>query len=215
MNSSCNIEEYDSWYGKPYEEELSDNFLLALVSTRRKDSEIWDIMDFENSREKFFSGYLAITNGQVMEASATLCRQSLSNLKQTLAGQHGPISERDIHDTMCNTHCALNDRLRFFSMNKTGCSCLELSILPDDSDLFKEEGSFCREHSGDYLCSVLGKCGNWECAISDYGCKRNEYNQIKVPLRGYGNECNTASRTFDAFSLIFITSVALIVLILT
>lgn len=215
MNSSCNIKEYDTWYNEPYEDELSNSFLLALISTQRKDSEIWDIMDFEKSREKFFSGYLAISNGQLMEVSGTLCRQSFSNLELNLAGQHGPINDHDIHDTMCSNNCLLNDMHRISSMNRSGCSCLELSISPNNTDLFKEEGSFCKEHSGDYLCSVLGKCGTWECPTSDYGCKRNEYNQIKVPLRGYGDECNIASGICDGFALRFVTFVTLIVLILT
>lgn len=179
MNSFCNITEYDDWYNEEYKEELSKSFLLALSSTRRKDKEIWHIMDFINNREKFFAGDYAISNGQVMKVAGELCRQSLSDLRLDLAGQHGPISDRSIHDVMCSVECSLNDMLRLLAMNVTRCECSELSLSQGNLD-HTEGSSFCKESSGDYLCSNLGDCGSWQCAISDYGCKRHEYNQRNI-----------------------------------
>ncbi len=194
MNYSCSLDVYDKWYNTPYTEDLSNSLLLALISAERKDKYIWhSIMDFDNTRERFFAGALPISNGQVMELSGRLCRRSLTELRLDLAGQHAPISSIDIHDVMCNTHCDLNDKLRFVALNVSRCDCLQLSfgpaLLPK-----KLKGGFCYQNSGDFLCTELGQCGSWECAEHDFGCKRIEYNQIEVPLRGFGDQCSHASR---------------------
>ena len=211
MNFSCSKDEYLRWYNGPYEDRLSDRLLLALISANRKDKDIWKIMDFDNTREAIFSGSKSVFNGQVMEVSGKLCRQSLLNLKLNLAGKHDPINDRDIHDVMCSEHCSLNDRLRFLSMNRSRCDCLQLSLSEDDP-MYKEEGSFCRENSGNYLCADVGKCLSWECSISDFGCKRVEYNQIEIPLRGFGDDCNMAPTYSDVFTLnlILLTVTAII-----
>lgn len=135
------------------------------------------------------------------EVSSILCRKSLSMLHLSLAGQHDTITEQSIHDVMCSVDCTLNDHLRALAMNESRCSCIDLSPSKDDPG-FKEEGSFCRENSGDYLCSDLGDCV-WQCALSDFGCKRNEFNQRKIPLR---NECsNIAHCKFNTFQMTLIT----------
>jgi hypothetical protein len=170
-------------------------------------------MDFDNNRESFFAGDKPILNGQVMEVSGQLCRQSLLELQLDLAGQHAPINDRNIHDVMCSADCSLNDQLRKNVMNVSKCDCLQLSLSSDDAQ-YTEEGSFCRENSGEYLCADLGKCGNWQCAISDFGCKRIEYNQIEVDLRGFGDVCSSASRFGDRLNSNFLLIALLIASIL-
>ena len=194
MNSTCTVADFKNWYNKPYDNDLSKSLLLVLYSTKRED-DIWDVMNFENGRENFFSGATGaeITNGQLMEVSRILCRKSLSLLHLSLAGQHDTITAQSIHDVMCSVDCTLNDHLRAMAMNESRCSCIDLSPSQDDPG-FKEEGSFCKENSGEYLCSDLGDCGVWHCALSDFGCKRNEFDQRKIPLR---NECNVAPCKFN------------------
>ena len=193
MNKTCSVRDYEEWYDIPYPNKLSESMLLALISAKRKDTKIWRIMNFDNSRERFFSGNADITNGQVMELAGHLCSLSLSKLQESLAGNHGEIRKRDIHDVMCNKECLLNDKLRHLSINMSNCACLELSTQ-EESDQFKTYGSFCKENSADYLCSVLGDCGEWQCDLNDFGCKRIEYNQKEVPLRGFGGDCSEASK---------------------
>lgn len=193
MNKICSLEDYQEWYDNPYPNRLSESMLLALISAKRKDTKIWRIMDFDNSRERFFSGNVAITNGQVMELAGNLCSLSLSKLQESLAGNHGEIRQRDIHDAMCSKECLLNDKLRNISMSVSNCACLDLSIQ-EENKLFKSDGSFCKENSADYLCSYLGDCGEWQCDLTDFGCKRIEYNQKEIPLRGFGGDCSEASK---------------------
>ena len=202
MNNNCNLELYQRWYDQPFQNRLSDTMLLALIQAQRKDKRIWEIMKFDSERENFFSGRNTISNGQVMELSSNLCRRSLSLLEESLAGNHAPINERNIHDVMCSNECLLNDRLRFLSMNISKCACMELSIQ-HDSDLFKAAGSFCKENSAEYLCTDLAKCGKWQCDISDYGCKRIEYNQQEIPLKGNGGDCSGASKYNFMHRMIF------------
>lgn len=189
MNSTCDVTEYTKWLNKPYSDELTQSTLLAITSIQRSDKKMYKIMDFENSRERFFSGDLQITNRQIMGITESLCRKSLLRLERNLAGTHGPIKDRDVHDAMCSKDCLLNDHLRSLSMIESGCDCLELSLSVDDPG-FKEEGSFCRVNSGEFLCQDLKRCGKWKCGLNDYGCKRIEYNRQRVPLRGYGDDCN-------------------------
>lgn len=195
MNNTCNGELYQKWHDEPFRNRLSDSMLLALISAERRDRRIWEIMNFDNARESFFSGNDPIANGQVMELSGHLCRRSLSALKDSLAGNHAPINDRDLHDVMCSNECLLNDSLRFIAMNISNCGCLDLSVQTGSGVFYKaEEGSdFCKENSGEYLCMDLDRCGKWQCDISDYGCKRIEYNQQEIPLKGFGNECSVAS----------------------
>lgn len=191
MSSPCDIEEYKLWYHEPYLEKLGAPFLLALISTTREDKDIWNFMDFDNSREKLLSGNFAITKGMVMDTFGVLCTQNLQQLRHNIAGHHGPIKDRDIHDVMCSNYCVINDQLRIEAMNRSKCDCLALSLSQGDYH-YEEEGSFCKRNSGDYLCSKLGQCGTWQCEVSDFGCKRNEYNLKEVPLRGYGDDCSSA-----------------------
>mmetsp|Transcript_15345 Transcript_15345/g.18673 ORF Transcript_15345/g.18673 Transcript_15345/m.18673 type:complete len:214 (-) Transcript_15345:40-681(-) len=206
-NRSCNLEMYHDWYHRPYERDLSDAFLFALVSADRSHAKLWKIMNFDETRDSFFN--FKITNGQVMEVSGLLCKTALSKLNLDLAGQHGPIEDHDIHDVMCNPYCTLSDSMRNEALNHTTCNCIQLS-LSQSAHQYRDEGSFCRENTGEYLCAVLGKCGIWQCELSDFGCKRLEYNQIEVPLRGYGHVCNVASNLncdIFFFSLLFVLTV--------
>ncbi len=194
MNNTCNTEKYLTWYNEAFPTRLGDSMLLSLLLAQRKDKKIWEIMNFDDARESYFAGNTDISNGQVMELSGHLCRRSLISLKESLAGHHAPVNDRDIHSAMCSNECLLNDRLRFASMNMSNCNCLELSV-PNDSDVVMgDDKFFCKENSGEYLCEDLGRCGEWLCEVADYACKRRFYDQQEVPLKGYGNDCSGASR---------------------
>lgn len=139
----------------------------------------------------FLSGVSYPTNGEIMAATAALCEQSLERVERNSAGFHGNFTEQNVYDTMCHDDCITNDALRSKAMNASGCNCLELSTVEGDS-MFKTEGDWCRESSGAKLCKVMGQCGEWQCAIDDFHCKRMEYNTIFVPLKGYGQKCSLA-----------------------
>jgi hypothetical protein len=140
-----------------------------------------------------------------MVSAGVLCAQSLAHVKRNRAGRHGNFSEQEIHETMCHDDCLISDSLRGEAMNTSGCKCLELSTSPDDP-LIKNSGDWCRESSGHKLCEALGICGQWQCSMNDFHCKRMEYNTIDVPLKGYGNECNHATSAvphLSIFTLVF------------
>ncbi len=127
-----------------------------------------------------------------MLSTGLLCSRSLVNLKRNRAGLHGNFSEQEIHDVLCHDNCLVSDSLREEAMNLSGCKCLELSTAVEDT-LFKSPGDWCRESSGYKLCDVLGVCGQWQCSLNDFHCRRMEYNTLLVPLKGYGNQCSRAS----------------------
>ena len=121
-----------------------------------------------------------------MDASGIICRQSFGELEKDFSGTHSDsdIMNQGIYDTMCSSHCLINDRMRIAAMNITGCSCLD----------FSASGDWCRESSGHQLCDETGMCGEWKCALNDFQCKRKEYNTIYVPLKGYGGQCSSAMK---------------------
>jgi hypothetical protein len=61
----------------------------------------------------------------------------------------------------------------------------------EDDISFTREGDFCLKNSGHLLCKKLAldicdKCDD----LKDFNCACGEYNAIKVPLKGFGNECS-------------------------
>ena len=137
------------------------------------------------------AGDLLITNGQAMAVAGILCRNSLIKLRLKMAGNHGPASDQEIHDEMCNKYCLANDRLRETAMQFSGCSCLDLSTAKDDLT-YTAKGDWCLSNSGQILCDELERCGTWRCAIDDFHCRRREYNKQEVLLKGYGDQCNAS-----------------------
>ena len=96
-----------------------------------------------------------------MNVLSLLCRQSLSNLERHNAGTHGPVSDQDIHGSMCSNDCLKSDSMREMAMNVSGCNCMELSTNPEHS-LFKAPGDWCGASSG--MCS-FSLCYCNECLL--------------------------------------------------
>lgn len=204
MNTQvCDISIYHEWYKSsyPYQDQLSQSFLRDIVKATRADVDIWKSMGFDdegkntNNRIDFLSGRRTITNGQVLEISGIMCRQKLIDVQRRLSGFHGPVPDQDIYDSMCEDVCLTNDNLRQVAMAYSGCTCIELSTLPD-SEYFKAEGDWCKESSGQMLCDEIGGlwCGEWECRMEDFHCRRIEYNTVDIPLKGLGGSCNGGTR---------------------
>jgi|AntRauTorckE5430_2_1112549.scaffolds.fasta_scaffold04721_3 hypothetical protein len=187
---------YWQWYNQIYDSELHPSLIQQLVLVDRSNKKLWKAMNFDErtaSFQDFLDGKLSPQNGEIMDASGILCRQSLRNLERGLAGTHLDLDtmNQGIHDTMCSVHCLTSDKMRIAVMNITGCSCSELSTTPVD-ELYKESGDWCKESSGQYLCDEIGNCGKWKCTLDDFECKRKEYNTMYVPLKGYGNDCSSS-----------------------
>ena len=150
-----------------------------------------DSANTNSNRNDFLSGRKSITFGQVLEISGIMCRQKLIDVQRRLSGFHGPVLDQDIYDSMCEDVCLTNDNLRQVAMADSGCTCIELSTL-SDSEYFKAEGDWCVESSGQMLCDEIGGkwCGEWECRIEDFHCRRIEYNTVDIPLKGLGGSCS-------------------------
>jgi len=189
----CNIDAYFEWFDKTYEENLLPAFIRKLVAADRSNKKLWKAMDFESSRKDFLAGKTYISNGQMMQVTGILCRESLANLERKLAGYHGPVTDQDIHDAMCRSDCITTDEMRDEAMQISGCDCAELSTMP---------GDWCAESSGVQLCDEVEQCGVWQCSLNDFHCRRMEYNSVSVPLKGYGNECSSAVTWVSHVSII-------------
>ena len=203
------MEAFHSWKAETYQNTLSSPFLQALIKVERSNSKLWKAMRFdERSHSLFLAGKIFPTQGEIMDSSGILCKQSLTNLPLLDSGTHeSPMMDQRVHEVMCSEFCLINDLLRNEAMNVTGCSCLELSLQSDDP-LFKFDGSFCFENSARYLCSELGRCGKWDCELEDFQCKRMEYDRIDVPLKGKGGQCSTASNILDTLVPVAIAALA-------
>ena len=174
---------------EPYKGQFSNVLETNLLSIERSDMEVWRTMDFHSNQEKFLQGRGVISNGQAMEVSAVWCKEALTQLTIDLAGKHGPVSDLSIHDQMCNAFCITNDILREEAMTTSECNCLQLSTKTSDLS-YTKTGDWCLKNSGRILCSELGRCGIWECALEDFHCPRRDYNQKEVPLKGFGDNCS-------------------------
>lgn len=84
---------------------------------------------------------------------------------------------------MCMKFCTLNDLFRVKAMEYSGCTCIELSTMPDEIG-YSLPGDWCREESGRMMCEELDRCGTWQCELYDYECPRQEYNTLQIDLRG-------------------------------
>ena len=122
-------------------------------------------------------------------------------IKLGLSGRHGPVSEQAVYDVMCMEFCTVNDLYRFQAMQRSGCTCMELSTKPDEIG-FSRPGDWCRENSGRMMCEELERCGTWECEMEDFLCPRLEYNTLSVDLRGSADEqgCSGVGGMFVALN---------------
>ena len=189
----CIIEMYWDWYNKHYDGPLTDSVASILYkSTRYTNKYIWRIMHFEESKGKFLAGEVRITNGQMMDISSVLCRESFKVLKLNLAGSHGPVSDQHVHVEMCNEHCLLNDSLRQIAMSYSGCNCVQLPSLSPQGYYLPLNKDWCEQNSARILCDELEICGRWICAMDDFHCPRRDYNSKEIPIKGRGDQCNDA-----------------------
>ena len=210
-----------------------------LLLVDRSQTEIWKIMNFDDEHDDFVKLYsgrrpelLNITRGQAMEVSTAWCRDEISSLKEQSSRCHGPpqssysLSGDDeeyygdylisVHDTMCANYCLASDFLRKEAMSTSQCSCIELSTKEDDIS-YTREGDFCLMNSGQLLCDEQSElfnvlCGK-ECELEDFMCLRREYNQIEVPLRGLGNECNGGTMTMACSMVWFLFALTAVLLL--
>ena len=189
----CIIGKYWEWYKKRYDEPLTDSVASILYkSTRYSNKYIWRIMNFEESKGKFLAGEVQITNGQMMDISSVLCRESLTALKLELAGSHGPVSDQHVHVEMCNEHCLLTDSLRQIAMSYSGCNCVQLPSSSSEGYYLPLNKDWCEQNSARILCDELEICGQWICAMNDFHCPRRDYNAKEIPIKGRGDQCNNA-----------------------
>lgn len=216
-SSTCDSTLYEEWYNTLYKNNLDKYMIRKLLSAQRSNKDIWRIMQFDKTRSPFLEGnYASYTNGQIMSLSSTLCRESLASLKIELSGSHGPVSDQSIHDEMCSSFCIINDELRNSALEKSLCTCTEMSILDDDAKGKNEQKMnwWCFENSAYMLCDELERCGVWKCGLDDFNCKRREFNQIYVPDKGYGHECSAASvmlgLNFDSHGVLAVFSLTLL-----
>lgn len=191
MNKTCNVGDYRLWYETSYDGHHRNAVILSLIAAQRMDKKLWRIMNFDKTRSDFLSGNYLVSNGQAMEMSGIFCRESLAMLKLNLAGKHGPVSDQDIHDEMCDNFCLMGDAMRESGLQASGCSCLQLSLSSNDL-AYTIEGDWCRESSGLMLCDELERCGIWQCNMIDIHCKRREYNTLSTLLKGKGDNCSDA-----------------------
>jgi hypothetical protein len=217
MNSSdvstgCVIEKYKSWYDESYRK-LDEFILVALVSSTRADKELWQIMDFDDSRSDFMAGNVRITHGQLLTITSTLCRESLVNLELSLAGRHSPVPDQDVHDEMCSNFCLMNDWLRETALIKSGCTCSELASKAIDLEPTGKE-KWCDQNSGNILCEELGRCGKWQCHKDDFSCKRREFNSTYTPLKGYGWQCSGGNVPMTDLTLIIMLCFLMLILLI-
>ena len=210
-STECSLTTYNQWYESPYEDAAQANIieseLMTYYSIRRDEAKTWEIMEFDKTQLDFRRGRGSISNGQAMELSTEWCRSGLASLLTELAGGHGPVSDQNLHDTMCN-YCYLSDDLRNIAMNVSSCDCLQLSTVPEDLAYIRE-GDFCWKNSGYLLCEAFPKrCSQEDCLLNDFTCPRREYDAIHVPLKGLGGECSDASilhsPMFLAIALLFL-----------
>lgn len=122
-------------------EHLTDRAVIRRVPVGFDTSRVtWQIMDFDNFRLDHRRGKGSVANGQAMELATEWCRTCLSSLLSDLAGGHGPVSEQELHDTMCN-YCYLSDQLRGVAMSVSQCDCLDLSTS-SEAVTYTKEGDF-------------------------------------------------------------------------
>ncbi len=230
-SSACNNTAYTEWHSTQLE---NTNHLpislhqlrLDLLQVDRSQKEIWRAMNFDQEHDEFLSLYsgrrpkrLEISNGQVMEISTAWCKQEIYSLKESCAGGHGPpqsggyLSTTDyhgdylltVHDTMCESYCLASDKLRSEAIAVSKCNCIELSTQQDEIS-YTREGDFCLKHSGYLLWDQIDNFSDIckDCELKNFTCARREYDSIKVPLKGYGNECNGVGMLGDGSMLLLV-----------
>ncbi|ETV87871.1 hypothetical protein, variant 4 [Aphanomyces astaci] len=133
-----------------------------------------------------YTAFLA-GEGKEMFVQASLCEASIEYLKLRLAGRFGPVLQSDIQTVMCSTSCMDSDVMHQSAMERSHCSCTQLST---DSFISQD---FCRQNSGPIivqclsplmvsvarlLCSILGVCGTWGCGLHDFMCPRYDWDRL-------------------------------------
>ncbi|ETV87875.1 hypothetical protein, variant 8 [Aphanomyces astaci] len=118
-----------------------------------------------------YTAFLA-GEGKEMFVQASLCEASIEYLKLRLAGRFGPVLQSDIQTVMCSTSCMDSDVMHQSAMERSHCSCTQLST---DSFISQD---FCRQNSARLLCSILGVCGTWGCGLHDFMCPRYDWDRL-------------------------------------
>lgn len=120
---------------------------------------------------QLYEEFLASEGGQNIFIMATMCESRIVYLKTSHAGAFGPVEQADLRSAMCSDECVKSDELHQLAVSMSRCSCAELS-----ADTFVTH-DFCLENSARLLCTHLGECGHWGCALEDFMCQRYEWDR--------------------------------------
>lgn len=141
------------------------NATTAKPSARRLDAGLDCDLDI-------FNTFIESEAGQDIYMWATLCESHIVYLKNVRAGGYGPVEQTNLRDAMCSTECMKSDTLHQMAMANSRCSCSQLSASTFVQD------DFCLDNSGRLLCTHLGECGHWNCAVDDFMCLRYEWDRL-------------------------------------
>ena len=205
---------------------ICSKFLLVFVVGAKKEC---DLEKYQEWREQRYQGVLGadpdfwryqtqtefvLTNALALDLAVASCVNDFDLLYYYLAGRMGPIDIQHSYKIMCREVCLESDRIHQDAMDKSGCSCLELSTQPGDQS-YHIEGDFCLHNTARLLCDKVGYCGIWDCRLDDFMCPRYEWNKKYIRLKGLGTCENSAGRTFhySSASAGIIVSIILVTLI--
>jgi len=177
-DSSCNLTIYNNWLNIKY---------VGILST---DSKFWR---YQTQTE------MVLTNNLALQLAVASCQNGFDRLKVFRAGRNGPATIQDSYRIMCNSYCLESDIIHQEAMEKSQCSCLELSTQPTDSS-YHFEGDWCVHNSARILCSTMDYCGIWNCRIDDFMCPRYEWNKKFIPLKAHGS-CIRGASSKSGFSI--------------
>lgn len=191
-SSSCNLTLYQQWSSELYTGVLSSDVDFWIYQTQPQ---------------------VVLTNGLALELVVIFCKRQFTHLYFYKAGKSGPITIQNGYKPMCSSYCLQSDILHQRAMAASGCNCLELSTQ-NTSDAYTAAGDWCAHNSARLLCDMLGYCGVWECATSDFMCPRYEWNKKQIAYLGPGT-CTSAANSFTSMSGVFFSCVFVMSLVVT
>lgn len=191
-SSSCNLTLYQQWSSQLYTGVLSSDVDFWIYQTQPQ---------------------VVLTNGLALELVVIFCKRQFTHLYFYKAGKSGPVTIQNGYKPMCSTYCLQSDILHQRAMAASGCNCLELSTQ-NTSDAYTAAGDWCSHNSARLLCDMLGYCGVWECATSDFMCPRYEWNKKQIAYLGPGT-CTSAAKSHMSMSGVYFSCVFVMSLMVT